>query len=245
MNVSPKLGLGSILGPLGGNIIGGLFGASGQRSANQQNLQIAREQMRFQERMSSTAAQRAAKDYEAAGLNRILALGKPATTPAGAQQTMQNEKKALQEGITSGVSTALQAKKLTQEIRESNSRILLQNQQAVKEKAQADQIQSQSGLQQAHTQESMERQANIIKQRLGIETQNKILELNRQIRKLRIPSVQAEADLWRWLASANIDEISKVIPGAGKLAAGVLRYFMIYLKQPGKSVPGFNMNLSQ
>lgn len=118
--------LSPVLGPLAGfagNILGGLFGRSGQREANAQNLAIAREQMQFQERMSNTAYQRAAKDLEAAGLNRILALGSPASTPAGAKAEMQNENASLADSIGSGVSTALAAVKLRQEVKESNARI--------------------------------------------------------------------------------------------------------------------------
>ena len=75
-----------------GTVAGGLLGAKGQRAANKANLQIAREQMDFQERMSNTAHQRQVKDLRAAGLNPILSAGgSGASTPQGALATMQNE----------------------------------------------------------------------------------------------------------------------------------------------------------
>lgn len=56
------------------------------------NQSSAREQMRWQEKMSNTAYQRAAKDLEAAGLNRILAVGTPASSPSGASAQMPDSR---------------------------------------------------------------------------------------------------------------------------------------------------------
>lgn len=68
----------------GANLAGPIGDMAGAFLGDHFNRASAKRQMAFQEHMSSTAYQRAAKDLEAAGLNRILALGNPASSPAGA-----------------------------------------------------------------------------------------------------------------------------------------------------------------
>jgi len=92
----------------GSQLLGGLIGSRGQASANRANLNIAREQMKFQERMSSTAYQRSSEDLKKAGLNRILALGSPASSPQGASATMQNEKAMAAQAMQNAALTAAQ-----------------------------------------------------------------------------------------------------------------------------------------
>jgi len=103
-----------ILGAL--PLIGGIFSARAQKKANEQNIAFAREQMKFQERMSNTAYQRSAEDLKKAGLNRILALGKPASSPAGATATMQNEAAAAPGAAAATANTALQLRRQAAEI---------------------------------------------------------------------------------------------------------------------------------
>lgn len=87
----------------------GLLGWKGQKDTNAANERLAREQMEFQERMSSSSAQRAVKDYEAAGLNPALAYDRPASSPAGAMSRAED-------AIGKGISSASSAKLLLQNL---------------------------------------------------------------------------------------------------------------------------------
>jgi len=78
---------------IGGDVVSGLFNAD-QASKNR----------RFQQQMSNTAYQRAAADLEKAGLNRILAIGSPASTPGGSVASMSG----LGSTITQAAGTAQQ-----------------------------------------------------------------------------------------------------------------------------------------
>lgn len=87
---------------LGGSLIGGITTAVGQHQANIENRKEAERNRQFQERMSSTAHQRATADLRKAGLNPILSANSAASTPAGSTYTSSN---AL-EGIGTGVKDA-------------------------------------------------------------------------------------------------------------------------------------------
>lgn len=85
-----SLGTGLAIGA-GVDAVGMGLNYIGQKKANEAGLQSAREQMEFQERMSSTAHQREVADLKAAGLNPALSSNGGASSPAGAMFAPENE----------------------------------------------------------------------------------------------------------------------------------------------------------
>lgn len=105
---SPWSAVSSGLGALG-SIGAGIASASSSKKVMAMQMQLAREQMSFQERMSNTAHQREVKDLIAAGLNPVLSANGGASSPSGAMAVLGEAPG------TTGINTALSYKHMNNE----------------------------------------------------------------------------------------------------------------------------------
>lgn len=108
--------------------LGAALGFLGQRSANATNIKLNRENRRWQERMSNTAHQRATVDLEKAGLNRILALGQPASSPSHSAAQVQNEHQQSGPLIAQAALTAAQVKNVNAQTQKTQAETIGINQ---------------------------------------------------------------------------------------------------------------------
>lgn len=111
-------GIGGIFDPISG-LIGGISSIFGGNSANKKAAQQAQAQMNFQERMRDTQYQSKVKDLMAAGLNPMLAYG------GGGNAAPSGTSAPVIDAISSGVSSANQARQVTAAVKAQESQVEL------------------------------------------------------------------------------------------------------------------------
>lgn len=162
------------LGDAAGAITGGLIG--GGAAAGAQALQYkylkreAKKNRKFQERMSSTAYQRGMKDMRKAGLNPILAYRQGgASSPHGSVAGVPDFTQSVAAG-REGVTTAIQSKRVANELKLLENQVELTSAQTAKTQAEADAIRPEAAVKGAAG-DALEQAIDKIKGWLGAETE--------------------------------------------------------------------------
>lgn len=198
-------------------IVGGLLSFGGQRASDTRNIKLAREQMAFQERMSSTAAQRSVEDYTRAGLNPALAYDRSASTPGGAATTVGN---AAERGVSNALSfkTTMQQLKMARE--QNVADLNLKKSQEEKNKAEGAEAQSRQMIQgQQWVRAIRENQRDALIDPMVVKQHAATLMLN----QLNIPDAENKAAMARTLGISK--EMIPFVLGNAKSVKDLLLKF--------------------
>lgn len=206
--------------------VSNLLGQNSARETNEKQIDLSRDQMAFQERMSNTSYQRAVADLKAAGLNPMLAYGQGgASTPSGAMPVLANPAIAGFQGATSAaqISQLIQAVSKTEaETKNVEMDTQVKEGMLVVQAAQAKQLLSSSGQLEALT-----KQVEVQSRKIEQEIAKLVQETNTEtwealIRKLkhsevsetygdRIKQIVAEAEKVKFLSMITGHQLPEAI----------------------------------